>query len=253
MLAALTGTAHAQDAGDPNAPQMGMANVVPAQGRDPNLLMIAHPSWPANSQVSVTAVESGRAVTARVVQTQPALPAGGPYVATLSTQTAAALGFDAGKPVAVLLRLIAPVANAPAASAPAARPMTATFPPQAAAAQPAPSAAALSPAAAAAPSMAAVQPAPPSLAAPSPSVPLLAGIEPGLYLQLGAFSKSENAWQLFGKLRKVLGRDVAALEVLQTGDVHRVRAGPFASVAARNEARVKLEAAAGVKMVEVAQ
>lgn len=233
-------TAHvavAQTALDPASPaetdagfasQMGMAAVLPADKVDPNLLLIAHPSWPVQGQVQITSLATGRAVTAWVGSSTIGLSSSEPYVAALSASTAAALGLQGDKPEPVLLRWIgmsvAAAANpgrVPAASATAARPVQTALPLES-----------------------------PAVAAPLPQLP---GIDSGLYLQLGAFRSADAAWSLFGKMRKVLGNQGPKLEVLQTGDVHRVRVGPFDEKTARNAARAKLEAAAGFKLVEVAQ
>lgn len=59
----------------------------------------------------------------------------------------------------------------------------------------------------------------------------------GYYLQLGAYARSENAEAIRGKLT---GNGFGTLEVVQSGSVHRLYGGPFAS---RDEA---LQAAQGL-------
>jgi rare lipoprotein A len=59
----------------------------------------------------------------------------------------------------------------------------------------------------------------------------------GFYLQLGAYSRAENAEAVRGKLS---GKGLNGLEVVQGGAVHRVLTGPFAT---RQEA---LQAAQGL-------
>ncbi|MBP1207228.1 rare lipoprotein A [Duganella sp. 1411] len=59
----------------------------------------------------------------------------------------------------------------------------------------------------------------------------------GYYLQLGAYARAENAEVIRGKL---VGNGFATLEVVQSGSVHRLFGGPFAS---RQEA---LQAAQGL-------
>ena len=48
----------------------------------------------------------------------------------------------------------------------------------------------------------------------------------GFYLQLGAYTRAENAEAVRGKLA---GNGLSTLEVVQSGPVHRLFGGPFAS------------------------
>ncbi|HEX8403297.1 MAG TPA: septal ring lytic transglycosylase RlpA family protein, partial [Duganella sp.] len=64
-----------------------------------------------------------------------------------------------------------------------------------------------------------------------------AAVASGYYLQLGAYARTENAEAIRGKLT---GNGFGTLEVVQSGSVHRLYGGPFAS---RDEA---LQAAQGL-------
>ena len=51
----------------------------------------------------------------------------------------------------------------------------------------------------------------------------------GLYLQVGAFSRSENAQKLLQRIKRELGLDDARIQVVLIGSLHRVQVGPYAS------------------------
>ena len=51
----------------------------------------------------------------------------------------------------------------------------------------------------------------------------------GIYLQVGAFSRADNARQLRDRLKRQLDMDAGQTRVVSEGDLHRVRIGPYAS------------------------
>jgi rare lipoprotein A len=84
--------------------------------------------------------------------------------------------------------------------------------------------------------------APASYAAPAPAV------VGGFYLQLGAYSRTENAEVVRGKLA---ASGVNGLEVVQGGSVYRLFSGPFASRQEAQQAAQALPASLGLKPIVV--
>jgi rare lipoprotein A len=54
-------------------------------------------------------------------------------------------------------------------------------------------------------------------------------IQQGIYLQVGAFSRSENAQQLLARLARELELDTSQSRVVLNGKLHRVQLGPYPS------------------------
>jgi rare lipoprotein A len=76
-----------------------------------------------------------------------------------------------------------------------------------------------------------------------------AAIKGGFYLQLGAFSRADNAEAARARLAKVSG--VGELEVTQGGSVFRLFSGPYASRQEALQAAQGLPAALGVKPIVI--
>jgi rare lipoprotein A len=62
----------------------------------------------------------------------------------------------------------------------------------------------------------------------------------GVYLQVGAFSRSENAQQLLDRLKRELELDTGRTRVVFNGSLHRVQLGPYANDAAARADRVRV-------------
>jgi rare lipoprotein A len=62
----------------------------------------------------------------------------------------------------------------------------------------------------------------------------------GLYLQVGAFSRADNAEQLLGRLARELELDAARTRVVSEGSLHRVQVGPYRSDDAANADRARM-------------
>src|SRR5574340_28028 len=62
----------------------------------------------------------------------------------------------------------------------------------------------------------------------------------GIYLQVGAFSRADNARQLRDRLQHSLGIDAGQACVVVDGRLHRVRLGPYASDDAAQSARERV-------------
>lgn len=75
-----------------------------------------------------------------------------------------------------------------------------------------------------------------------------AAVASGFYLQLGAYARAENAEAVRGKLA---GNGFGTLDVLQSGSVHRLYGGPFASREAALQAAQGLPAALSLKPIVV--
>lgn len=63
----------------------------------------------------------------------------------------------------------------------------------------------------------------------------------GIYLQVGAFSRADNAQQLLDRLKRQLDLDASQTRVVLDGGLHRVQLGPYASddAAQPDRARVR--------------
>jgi len=66
-------------------------------------------------------------------------------------------------------------------------------------------------------------------------------IEDGIYLQVGAFSRADNARQLRDRLKRQLDIDASQTRVVLDGSLHRVQLGPYSSddAAQTDRARVR--------------
>ncbi|MBN8764967.1 MAG: hypothetical protein ABT22_12245 [Thiobacillus sp. SCN 64-317] len=64
--------------------------------------------------------------------------------------------------------------------------------------------------------------------------------EDGIYLQVGAFSRADNARQLRDRLKRQLDMDAGQTRVVSEGDLHRVRIGPYASDEAAQSDRARI-------------
>jgi rare lipoprotein A len=60
------------------------------------------------------------------------------------------------------------------------------------------------------------------------------------YLQVGAFSRADNARQLLERLARELGFDASQTRLVLNGSLHRVQVGPYASDDAAHEDRVRM-------------
>lgn len=65
-------------------------------------------------------------------------------------------------------------------------------------------------------------------------------IKEGIYLQVGAFSRADNAQQLLGRLKRDFEFDSSQTRVVLAGSMHRVQLGPYASDAEANADRVRM-------------
>lgn len=77
-------------------------------------------------------------------------------------------------------------------------------------------------------------------AAPATSAPAVLPRAGGLYLQLGAFSLSENAQRFMERVRTQFGDSGIALTVLSANNLFRVQSGPYASRAEALEAAERI-------------
>jgi len=84
-----------------------------------------------------------------------------------------------------------------------------------------------------------VEPAPPAT---------LAAATGGFYIQLGAYSRAENAEAVRGKLA---GTGLNGLEVVQGGSVHRLFSGPFATRQEAQQAAQGLPSSLGLKPIVI--
>jgi rare lipoprotein A len=66
-------------------------------------------------------------------------------------------------------------------------------------------------------------------------------LQDGIYLQVGAFSRADNAQQLLDRLKRQLDIDASQTRVVLDGGLHRVQLGPYASddAAQSDRARVR--------------
>jgi rare lipoprotein A len=103
---------------------------------------------------------------------------------------------------------------------------------------------------AAPPSADVAAPAAPSVAAPVVAAPEPSSGKPGFYLQLGAFSRSENAESARQRLA-ASAPDVGALEVVDAGAVHRLYSGPFDTREQASQALAALPAELHLKPIIV--
>jgi rare lipoprotein A len=62
----------------------------------------------------------------------------------------------------------------------------------------------------------------------------------GIYLQVGAFSRAENARQLLDRLVRELALDAGQTRLVLNGALHRVQLGPYASDAAAHTERTRV-------------
>jgi rare lipoprotein A len=83
--------------------------------------------------------------------------------------------------------------------------------------------------------------------APTAPAPAAAG---GFYLQLGAYKLADKAAQVRARLAQYIGAP-ASIEVIESGALHRLFGGPFASRAEAAEAARSLPAALGLKPIVV--
>lgn len=66
-------------------------------------------------------------------------------------------------------------------------------------------------------------------------------IKDGIYLQVGAFASSDNARQLMARLTRELALDASQSRVIFAGNLHRVQLGPYASDAAAQTERSRVQ------------
>jgi rare lipoprotein A len=65
-------------------------------------------------------------------------------------------------------------------------------------------------------------------------------IQDGVYLQVGAFSRADNAQQMHDRLMRELALDASQSRVVLNGALHRVQLGPYPSDDAANSDRTRL-------------
>ena len=65
-------------------------------------------------------------------------------------------------------------------------------------------------------------------------------IKGGVYLQVGAFSRADNAQQMHDRLARELALDAGQSRVVLNGDLHRVQLGPYSDDDAANSDRNRL-------------
>ena len=80
----------------------------------------------------------------------------------------------------------------------------------------------------------------------TPAAPV--AIAGGFYIQLGAYSRAENAEAVRGKLA---GSGLSGLEVVQGGSVHRLFSGPFATRQEAQQAAQGLPSSLGLKPIVI--
>jgi rare lipoprotein A len=73
----------------------------------------------------------------------------------------------------------------------------------------------------------------------------------GVYLQVGAFSRADNAEQLLGRLARELELDPGQTRVVRDGSLHRVQVGPYRSDDAADADRERLQERLDLKAVLV--
>lgn len=92
----------------------------------------------------------------------------------------------------------------------------------------------------------------PTAVVATPLQPLPAA-EPGTYLQLGAFGSAEGAEAFAERLRLRLGARLPGVQRLQAGELFKVQAGPFASVALADQAAEAVAQEFGVQPFKVSR
>ena len=73
----------------------------------------------------------------------------------------------------------------------------------------------------------------------------------GIYLQVGAFSRADNARQLRDRLERLLDIDASQTRVVRDGSLHRVQLGPYASDDAAQSDRARVRERLDLKAVLV--
>ena len=76
-------------------------------------------------------------------------------------------------------------------------------------------------------------------------------ISQGIYLQVGAFSRADNAQQLLDRLKREFEFDSSQTRVVLAGSLHRVQLGPYASDDAANSDRARMRERLDLKAVLV--
>ena len=76
-------------------------------------------------------------------------------------------------------------------------------------------------------------------------------VKGGLYLQFGAFSVPENAEQFLGHLKTQLGELAENLRIYSSGNLYRVRSGPYSSDADAHRIAEQVKLAIGMQPVPV--
>lgn len=93
-------------------------------------------------------------------------------------------------------------------------------------------------------------PPPPTVVA-TPLQPLPMAPEGATYLQLGAFSNADLAEEFAQKVRQRLAGALPDVQYLRTGELFKVHAGPFASVAQAEQAAETIERELGIQPFKV--
>lgn len=76
-------------------------------------------------------------------------------------------------------------------------------------------------------------------------------IQQGIYLQVGAFSSSDNAQQLLARLSRELELDTSQSRLVLNGKLHRVQLGPYPSDDAAQSDRTQVQERLGLNAVLV--
>lgn len=184
----------------------------------------AHTILPIPSYVRVTNPANGRSVVVRVNDRGPFI---GDRLIDLSYTAAYKLGLLASGSGTVDVEIIIP----------------GTTPPSEPAAPPAPPVAVVNPVP---PAVIESAPLPPPVATPAP-----AAAASGPSLQFGAFGVRDNAESYLARLQGQLDGLTGMLRIIQSDNVFRVQAGPFASEAAAREAAERAAALLGGRPVVV--
>jgi len=184
----------------------------------------AHTILPIPSYVRVTNPANGRSVVVRVNDRGPFI---GDRLIDLSYTAAYKLGLLASGSGTVDVEIIIP----------------GTTPPSEPAAPPAPPVAVVNPVP---PAVIESAPLPPPVATPAP-----AAAASGPSLQFGAFGVRDNAESYLARLQGQLDGLTGMLRIIQSDNVFRVQAGPFASEAAAREAAERAAAVLGGRPVLV--
>jgi rare lipoprotein A len=184
----------------------------------------AHTILPIPSYVRVTNPANGRSVVVRVNDRGPFI---GDRLIDLSYTAAYKLGLLASGSGTVDVEIIIP----------------GTTPPPEPAAPPAPPVAVVKPVP---PAVIESAPLPPPVATPAP-----AAAASGPSLQFGAFGVRDNAESYLARLQGQLDGLTGMLRIIQSDNVFRVQAGPFASEAAAREAAERAAAVLGGRPVLV--